>query len=749
MGNGYDRHYEHYGVDMSWTPPSPNWPADAGTSTYTPAPAPTPTPTPASIPASTGLTALPAASSPPSAPSPTGSNALTLQNLGISDVSPDQLKNFTRAPRSQNYFDSQGNQYDSNGHVVVVNISGDQYIPDPTTGVLTKYVPPKDGGLFSGALGSALGIGALLLAPELLPELLSSGGAEAGLLGASDYAAGTAATQAALADAGIGTGIDAATAGATGAAASALPAGSVLADGSTVLADGSTILFDGSAGLPAGSIPVANAADAASLAASSTAGALPTTATVTNTAGALPTTTTDAASTLPTTTTTDAQAAAQSQLQGDALNASANPYPTNPVTAGSVLPDGSTVAADGSVISNTGATVAPAGTVPVTSAADSASLASASAAAPAEAAGALPTTEAAAPSATSSLTGNAGQGFQIPNTGTTSLSNIGDNLGINLQEAGQAPNLASMGGAQGITTPIGTAIGDASSFINDAAIAGVPAAGTISATAITPSGALPSLGNPSSFINNPSAYTSPSTTTSSTPISSGAASGGTGSSGGYSSSGPWNAPINPGIAVVGKANTPSMANPLANVLSQSIVPTYSPGNSMLNTIMGHEQQGMFTSATGYKKGGEVKADTSKFEPDFVKVIKERIGGKIDEALRGFDPEFLDVIHKRSGGATPDHHHPNYNGAPLFRTGGLGKHVQGPGTGQSDDIPAMLADGEYVFDADTVSALGDGSNKAGAEALDKMREQIRKHKRSAPVDKIPPKAKQPLQYLKGK
>lgn len=616
-----------------------------------------------------------------------------------------------------------------------------------------------------------------IVAPELLPELGSAFGTTAatteGLMTAGEYEASVAATQSALADAGLSTGLDAATtaaaAGATGAAASALPAGSVLADGSTLLADGSTILADGSAGLPAGSMTVANPVEAASLASSSAAapvataatdaaGALPAAATdaasalpaaTTDAAGALPTTTTDAASTLPTTTTTDAQAAAQSQLQGDALNASANPYPTNPVTAGSVLPDGSTVAADGSVISNTGATVAPAGTVPVTSAADSASLASASAAAPAEAAGALPTTEAAAPSATSSLTGNAGQGFQIPNTGTTSLSNIGDNLGINLQEAGQAPNLASMGGAQGITTPIGTAIGDASSFINDAATAGVPAAGTISATAITPSGALPSLGNPSSFINNPSAYTSPSTTTSSTPISSGAASGGTGSSGGYSSSGPWNAPINPGIAVVGKANTPSMANPLANVLSQSIVPTYSPGNSMLNTIMGHEQQGMFTSATGYKKGGEVKADTSKFEPDFVKVIKERIGGKIDEALRGFDPEFLDVIHKRSGGATPDHHHPNYNGAPLFRTGGLGKHVQGPGTGQSDDIPAMLADGEYVFDADTVSALGDGSNKAGAEALDKMREQIRKHKRSAPVDKIPPKAKQPLQYLKGK
>ena len=74
-------------------------------------------------------------------------------------------------------------------------------------------------------------------------------------------------------------------------------------------------------------------------------------------------------------------------------------------------------------------------------------------------------------------------------------------------------------------------------------------------------------------------------------------------------------------------------------------------------------------------------------------------------------------------------------------------VEGPGTGQSDDIPTMLADGEYVFDADTVAALGDGSSKAGAEALDKMREAIRAHKRSAPVDKIPPKAKSPLEYLK--
>ena len=74
-------------------------------------------------------------------------------------------------------------------------------------------------------------------------------------------------------------------------------------------------------------------------------------------------------------------------------------------------------------------------------------------------------------------------------------------------------------------------------------------------------------------------------------------------------------------------------------------------------------------------------------------------------------------------------------------------VNGPGTGQSDDIPTMLADGEYVIDADTVAALGDGSSKAGAKVLDLFREKIRAHKRSAPTDKIPPKAKSPLEYLK--
>ena len=100
---------------------------------------------------------------------------------------------------------------------------------------------------------------------------------------------------------------------------------------------------------------------------------------------------------------------------------------------------------------------------------------------------------------------------------------------------------------------------------------------------------------------------------------------------------------------------------------------------------------------------------------------------------------------RSGGLPAWSNVPVTNGRLNFRDGAP---VHGPGDGQSDDIPAMLADGEYVIDAETVAQIGNGSTKAGAQALDKFRESIRAHKRSAPVNKIPPKTKALTSYLKG-
>jgi hypothetical protein len=92
-----------------------------------------------------------------------------------------------------------------------------------------------------------------------------------------------------------------------------------------------------------------------------------------------------------------------------------------------------------------------------------------------------------------------------------------------------------------------------------------------------------------------------------------------------------------------------------------------------------------------------------------------------------------------------------HGGSIHGEGGLSRafnYVEGGGNGQADDVPAKLSSGEYVMDADIVSALGDGNNDAGAKILDKFRENIRKHKRGAAVKDIPPKAKPVQQYLKG-
>jgi len=77
----------------------------------------------------------------------------------------------------------------------------------------------------------------------------------------------------------------------------------------------------------------------------------------------------------------------------------------------------------------------------------------------------------------------------------------------------------------------------------------------------------------------------------------------------------------------------------------------------------------------------------------------------------------------------------------------GDAVTGAGDGQSDDIPAMLADGEFVFPADVVSAIGNGSTKAGSDKLYDMMHGIRAHARSAKPKDLPPQIKSPLDFLK--
>lgn len=100
------------------------------------------------------------------------------------------------------------------------------------------------------------------------------------------------------------------------------------------------------------------------------------------------------------------------------------------------------------------------------------------------------------------------------------------------------------------------------------------------------------------------------------------------------------------------------------------------------------------------------------------------------------PDLLNAVRELIHGPADKEH----------KAGGLSSLVSGAGGGQDDKIDAKLSPGEYVMDADVVSALGDGSSEAGAKKLDKMRQNIRTHKRAAGKHKIPPKAKHVGEYL---
>jgi hypothetical protein len=65
-------------------------------------------------------------------------------------------------------------------------------------------------------------------------------------------------------------------------------------------------------------------------------------------------------------------------------------------------------------------------------------------------------------------------------------------------------------------------------------------------------------------------------------------------------------------------------------------------------------------------------------------------------------------YKFSRGSSPVQHYPRRTGP-----------INGPGTGTSDSIPAMLSDGEFVFTAKAVKGMGNGSRLQGAKKMYKM------------------------------
>ena len=330
---------------------------------------------------------------------------------------------------------------------------------------------------------------------------------------------------------------------------------------------------------------------------------------------------------------------------------------------------------------------------------------------------------------------------------------------------GATPALADMGGGTGLTLPESTVLGDAA------------ATGTLSAAGVTAADTLPALGDPNSFINtgalpaaaaaglSPAAAKLLQTGLSSLLGGSGSGSGSSllgGGSGSSSSTLPGTltgtslagAPVTGGntkILADLKQMYPQLNNVDPRILNSITASQPKQTSQLMENGLGalggstHNPYSSMVQTLLNDKGGENP------KPSFP-IAKD--GGSIDNILDKWQKtQNAQKSSQLMGQGLKMLGAPNYGykdggqpHVPEFITGATGHYVKGKGDGQSDDIPAMLADGEYVFDADTVASLGNGSSDAGAKLLDHFREALREHKRSAPIDKIPPAAS-PLLYMK--
>ena len=459
-------------------------------------------------------------------------------------------------------------------------------------------------------------------------------------------------------------------------------------------------------------------------------------------------------------------------------------------------------------------------------------------------------------------TGTDGQGLTGPTGSSSDNGSLTSPTSPNLTSMGGGQGLTENTGdgtlsSLGLTpTDSQTVMGDPESFVNDASVTGkaqqtvdslskLDSTGNnvITNTADPVTGEVTSTTTPATLPNNPvSGLTDPTGSTSTSTGSGGlsvsnSSSGKSGKSGSSSSSGSSGSSGGSGSSSSSENSSSSYTSPTLSTAPSMLkaAPVYSQSPS-------HEEQlkQIYSSLTPELQGmlqqhGIVSGQDSSSQP-----VYEASGGSIDDqmmvkpirtspSMLGAAPtnEYYSSMGQKQlnrlgalkalyssinsrptnpfsqtmakGGlpskyeeASPDGHHPE------FITGLTGYYASGGGTGQSDDIPAMLHQGDYVMDADAVAALGDGSSKAGAEnlekfrnqiphhkgdplgdpvpaqiadgeyvfpasfvsslgggdnkrgakLLDKMREELREHKRSAPTNKIPPKAKSLTSYLKS-
>jgi hypothetical protein len=126
---------------------------------------------------------------------------------------------------------------------------------------------------------------------------------------------------------------------------------------------------------------------------------------------------------------------------------------------------------------------------------------------------------------------------------------------------------------------------------------------------------------------------------------------------------------------------------------------FSENPSAFEQQYGNEMAEFFRQMMGFKTKKQVESDTGAI---FDENSSEIIGYNLAQG---------GIINLADGSKK---YFPRKNG-----------EIEGPGTGTSDDIPAMLSDGEFVFTAKAVNNAGGGNRREGAKRMYQMMKNLEK------------------------
>lgn len=327
-------------------------------------------------------------------------------------------------------------------------------------------------------------------------------------------------------------------------------------------------------------------------------------------------------------------------------------------------------------------------------------------------------------------------GYSPADYGLIDFSLISGGPGLDFSKS---PNIKKMGGGQGLTANVTNPV--------------TGETGVVGELGYTPTGASMVLGDPKSFINNPDVLGSPVMAVDPDYMNPEFM--------GSLNLGP-TAPKTPKPKSYGTSGlagaTSSGVDSATGSSPSSLKPTFltSTGEqSQMQGFLSPLHQAMSQPVSFEQPEDQSQAQFMQNQEQFEPFYKYGTSQSIDDIMSGGQEQ-----PQMAAGGLAGTRHGRYAGGgmatPLMAAGGKmrvdfrhGDAVTGEGDGQSDDIPAMLADGEFVFPADVVAAIGNGSTKAGSDKLYDMMHGIRAHVRSAKPQDLPPEIKSPLHFLNAK